>query len=137
MTMKKLIQIVCCTLVIFAFGCEKENENQTIIKITTEKTEYVVNSKIDVTIKNDLEKQAAYFKCDNVDLRPVKILKNENGVWIENEYLVNCTQMGPVGYFGVLDNAETKHDTITFFNEIGKFKLRYRFVVDNDTIDFD
>ena len=136
--MKRLIQIITFSLTIFVFSCEKENKDSTeTIKITTGKNEYVVNSKIDVTLKNDLTKQASHFKCDNVDLCPSKILKNENGAWIENEYAVVCTQMGPMGYFGSLDIAEIKHDTISLFNEVGKFKLRYRFVVDNDTLDFD
>jgi len=74
---------------------------------------------------------------DNVDIGPAIVLKNENGAWIENEYDVACTQMGPMGYFGILDIAGTKHDTISLFNEMGKFKLRYRFLVDNDTLDFD
>lgn len=64
-------------------------------------------------------------------------MKNENGLWIENEYAVACSHMEPMGYFGILDIAVTKHDTISLFNEIGKFKLRYRFVADNDTLDFD
>jgi hypothetical protein len=93
------------------------NDSTEKIKIETGKNEYVVNSKIDVTIKNDLSKQAAHFKCDNVDLCPSKIVKNENGVWIENEYAVFCTHMGPMGYFGVLNIAETKYDTISLFNE--------------------
>lgn len=135
--MKRLIQIITLSLMIFVFSCEKDNNDSENIKIITGKKEYVVNSKIDVNLKNDLNKQAYHFKCDNVDLCPAKILKNENGVWTENEYSGACTQMGPMGYFGKLDIAETKHDTISLFNEIGKFKLRYRFVVDNDTLDFD
>lgn len=138
MFMKRLIQIITLALMIFVFSCKKESIDSTEnIKIVTGKNEYVVNSKIDVTLKNDLSKQAYHFKCDNVDLCPTKILKNENGEWIESEYAVACTQMGPMGYFGVLNMAETKHDTISLFNEIGEFKLRYRFVVDNDTLDFD
>jgi hypothetical protein len=136
--MKRLIQIISLSLTIFVFSCEKESKNSTEkIKIVTGKNGYVVNSKIDVSITNYIDKQATHFKCDNVDLCPSKILKNENGVWIESEYAVACTQMGPMGYFGVLNIAETKHDTISLLNEIGKFKLRYRFVVDNDTLDFD
>lgn len=132
------IQIITLSLTIFVFSCEKESNDSTeTIKISTGKNEYVVNSKIDVTLKNDLNKQAAHFKCDNVDLCPSKILKNENGVWFENEYTVVCTQMGPMGYFGILSIAEIKHDTISLFNEVGKFKLRYRFVADNDTLEFD
>ena len=135
--MKRLIQIITLFLMIFVFSCEKESNDSANIKIVTGKNEYVVNSRIDVTLKNDLNKKANYFKCDNVDLCPAKILKNENGIWIENEYAVVCTQMGLMGYFGILDIAETKHDNISLFNEVGKFKLRYRFVVDNDTLDFD
>lgn len=135
--MKKLIQIMTFSLSIITVGCEKEDKDSLNIKIVTGKNEYVVNSKIDVTIKNDLNKQAKYFKCDNVDISPAIILKNENGKWIENDNSIICTQMGSMGYFGVLDIAETKHDTLLLFNQIGKFKLRYRFVVDNDTLDFD
>lgn len=136
--MKSLIQIITLSLMILFFSCEKEShDSKEKIRIVTGKNEYVVNSKIDVTLKNDLSKQAAHFKCDNVDLCPTKIVKNENGVWIENEYAVLCTHMGPMGYYGVLNIAETKYDTISLFNETGKFKLRYRFVVDNDTLDFD
>jgi len=135
--MKRLIKIMLCLLTVFVISCEKESKDSISIKIETGKNEYVVNSEIDVTIKNDLNKLASHFKCDNVDLCPAKILKNENGIWIENEYPVVCTQMGPMGYFGVLDLAETKHDTISLFNETGKFILRYRFVVDSDTLDFD
>ncbi|MFC0878928.1 hypothetical protein ACE01N_20205 [Saccharicrinis sp. FJH2] len=135
--MKRISWITIIILTMFAIGCEKERHDSLNIKILTGKNEYVVNSKIDVTLKNDLYKQAAHFKCDNVDLCPAIILKNENGLWIENEYAVVCTQMGPMGYLGILDIAETKHDTILLFNEVGKFKLRYKFVVDNDTLDFD
>jgi hypothetical protein len=124
-------------LTIFVIGCEKESKDSLNIKVTTGKNEYVVNSKIDVTLKNDLNKKAYYFICDNVNLSPTKILKNENGVWIDAGYDIFCITMGPMGYFGILDKDETKHDTISLFNEIGKFKLRYRFVVDNDTLDFD
>ena len=129
--------IIIFILTIFVIGCEKESKDSLTIKIETGKNEYVVNSKITVTLKNNLNKQAAHFRCDNVDICPAIILKNVNGLWTENEYSVACTQMGPMGYFGTLDIAETKQDTISLFNEIGKFKLRYRFVVDNDTLDFD
>ena len=135
--MKKVIQIVCCSLVLFAFGCQKDEENQSGIEIRTSKTNYVVNAKIPVTIESHLKIQAAYFTCDNIDLRAEKILKEENGAWVENQNLVNCTQMGPMGYFGILNQSETKKDSITLWNEVGKFKLRYRFVVDADTVDFD
>ncbi|MBK8808390.1 MAG: hypothetical protein IPO21_17885 [Bacteroidales bacterium] len=135
--MKRLIQTIFYITVVFLFGCDKEREDPTFIKITTGKSKYVVNSSIDVVLNNDLNKQATYLKCDNLDLFPVKILKKENGVWIENDYLVACTQMGPNSYIGVLDKAETKHDTVTLFNELGNFKLRYRFVADSDTLDFD
>ncbi len=138
MRMKSLVQIITLSLMIFAFSCEKESNDSTEkIKILTGKNEYVVNSKVDVTLKNGLSKQASHFKCDNVDICPSIILKKEDDKWIENEYAVLCTQMGPMGYFGILNIAETKHDTISLFNEIGRFKLRYRFVIDNDTLDFD
>lgn len=136
--MNRLIQIITLSLTIFLFNCEKESKEITErIEITTGKNEYVVNSKIDLTIKNELNKQAFYFKCVNVEVCPSKILKNVDGVWIEKEYSVVCTQMGSMGDVGVLDIGETIHDTILLFNEIGRFKLRYRFVVDNDTLDFD
>jgi hypothetical protein len=135
--MNRLIRISLFSLTIFMVACEKENTNKTDIMITTGNTEYVVNSMIDVTVKNDLKKQAAYFKCDNVDLCPAIILKNENGLWIENEYPVVCTQMGPMGYFGIIEIAETKYDTLSLFNETGLFKLKYRFVVESDTLDFE
>lgn len=138
--MKKLyliISVLSIVLIVFvSCGKEKTKDSQKII-IKTGKNEYVVNTKIDVAITNNLNNQAKHFKCDNSDLSPSKILKNKNGKWIENDYAINCTQMGPMGYFGVLDISETKHDTLSLFNEIGKFKLRYRFVVDNDTLDFD
>jgi hypothetical protein len=135
--MKRLIQILVFSLTIFLIGCEKESNDSKIIVVETGKSEYIVNSKIDVTIKNNLDKQANHFICDNTDLSPWKILKYENGTWVGKEYSFACTQMGPMGYFGVLDISESKHDTISLFNEIGKFRLRYRFVVNKDTLDFD
>ena len=135
--MKRFIQIMVFPFAILLTGCEKEGKDLITIMIETSKKEYFVNSKILVTIKNDLNKQATHFKCDNVDLVPTKILKKENGRWIENEYPVVCTQMGPMGYFGLLNIAETKHDSITLLNSIGRFKLRYRFLIDNDYMDFD
>jgi hypothetical protein len=135
--MKKYVPILVFAFTVFMTGCEKESDSSKIIIVETGKSEYIVNSKIDVTIKNNLDKQANHFICDNTDLSPCEILKYENGAWVEKEYSVACTAMGPMGYFGVLDVSESKHDTISLFNEIGKFRLRYRFVVNKDTLDFD
>jgi len=135
--MKRFIQIMVFPFAILLAGCEKEGKDLITIRIETSKKEYFVNSTILVTITNDLNKQVTHFKCDNYDLVPTKILKKENGIWIENEYEVICTQMWPMGYFGALNTAEAKHNSITLFNSIGIFKLRYRFLIDNVYMDFD
>lgn len=57
--------------------------------------------------------------------------------WIKSYYPLVCTAMGPAGFYGTLNISETKYDTITLFNETGKFKLRFRFIIDNDSLDFD
>ena len=135
--MKILIHSILFSFTIIFIGCEEVSKDPINIKIETGKNEYVVNTVIDVTLTNNSNKQAQHFKCDNSDLGPFKMLKYENGIWIENYYAILCTAMGPMGYFGVLDISETKHDTLSLYNETGKFKLRYRFIVDNDTLDFD
>ncbi|HRX30643.1 MAG: hypothetical protein H6537_06925 [Bacteroidales bacterium] len=133
--MKNFIPIMLFSLL--ALACEKETQKSPNIEITTEKSEYAINSKIAVTIRNNLDKQAYYFKCDNVDICPSEILAHENGTWTEIDNPIACTQTGPMGYWGVLTVAETKHDTILLPNETGKFKLRYKLIVENDTFNFD
>ena len=135
--MKKTIVVLISSLIFFLTGCEKENIKPLSINIETGKSEYIGSSLIDVTIKNNLNQQASHFKCDNDDLCPSKILKNENDTWVEYGYPVACTQMGTAEYFGILKIAETKHDTLSLTDEFGQFKLRYRFIVANDTLDFD
>lgn len=118
-------------------ACEKESQSREAIIIKTGKADYLVNSKIDITITNRLGKRVNHFKCDNVDIAPAKILKLDNENWIENEYPVLCTHMGPEGYIGTLEASETIHDTVWLFNEMGYYKLRYCFVSDNDTLDYE
>ncbi len=136
--MKKIILVATSFLALLVLSCEKENNDSLKnIEVLTGNDEYVVNSRIDVTLTNSLDEQAAHLSCDNADLWPEKILKYEDGAWVEYDYAVICTQVGSIGYSGVLEPGEVKNDTISMENETGNFKLRYQFVVDNDTLEFD
>jgi hypothetical protein len=136
--MKSLIETLMLSFFIFlAIECKKEDKDIKTVQVTVGKKEYIVNSKIDIIIKNDLNKPLYYLKCDNADLLPEIILEYENNQWNEIKNLPVCTQMGPMGYFGVIKEGETRKDTVILFNKIGKFKFRYIFIVDNDTLDFD
>ncbi len=129
--------ILILSLITFGFlGCKKSNDSL-FIDIKTGKNQYVVNDKIDIKLTNHLTKQANYFICDNVGLRPSKFLKYNNGIWIEYDNPAVCTAMGPAGFYGILNASETRLDTIILPSETGYFKLRYAFVVDNVTLNYD
>lgn len=136
--MGKLIKLLIVFSVLIYSRCEKiNNVESNEIKIKTGKTSYIINDKIDLILINNTNSQAKYFICDNSDLDPTWILKYDNGNWIDSYYPLVCTAWGPAGFYGTLNVSEIKLDTITLFNEIGKFKLRFRFVIGNDSIDFD
>lgn len=128
---------ISLVLLLSTTGCQKTRDEANEIRIRTGQDAYVANSPIDVAIKNNSLKPAMHFICDNVEIAPASILKKENDTWTETEYLIFCTQMGPMGYYGTLHTGQTKHDTVSLYNEIGEFKLRYRFILGQDTLNFD
>jgi hypothetical protein len=136
--MKNTVRFILIILALSSgfFGCKKSNDSLEIV-VKTGKNQYVVNDKIDVSVTNHLTKQANYFICDNVGLSPSKFLKYNNGKWTEYYYPAICTAMGPAGFYGVLNASYTKFDTLTLPSEIGQFKLRYTFIVNNDTLNYD
>lgn len=136
----KRVKLISIVLSLFFFtNCEKtETVESDTIKIRTGKANYLVNSEIDLTLINNTSSAAKHFICDNSNLAPTWIVEYDNNSWNEIEFPLLCTAMGPAGFYGILDVSEIKHDTVTLsINETGKFKLRYRFVIGNDTLDFD
>lgn len=124
--MKKINQFLIIALIILIIGCEKESKDIATISIKTGKNEYLVNSKIDITIKNNSNKQAQYIKCSDNNIQS-EIHKYYNDTWNSYYYFL-CTNQG------ILDISEIKHDTIVFLDETGKFKLRYSFIVNNEAL---
>ncbi|MBN1950241.1 MAG: hypothetical protein JW801_03505 [Bacteroidales bacterium] len=124
-------------LAILALGCERTKERVIGINIETGAAEYLVNTPVDVRLTNHLAFSANYFICDQVDLGPARIMKYQNNEWTGEEYAVVCTQMGPSGYYGVFRIGETRYDTVMLFNETGLFRFRYRFMVKEDTLEYD
>lgn len=117
-------------------SCDSEN-NSLDITIKTGKSEYISFSEVDVVISNNSSKDVNYFKCDNSDLSPSQILRYDNGKWNAEDYNVVCTSMGPSGYFGIIKGLGVKQDTVPMDMLLGKIKLRYKFLIDNDTLTID
>ncbi|MFN8208472.1 MAG: hypothetical protein U0T82_13840 [Bacteroidales bacterium] len=127
-------------LLLVSAACEKEQEPEPeppLISVRTGAKQYLVNRWIDVSITNNYPGQIRYFLCDLEDLSPTCWLKKENGNWVEYPFERLCTQMGPMGYYGIIAEDETVKDSVTLFNGIGSFKLRYSFITGEDTLDFD
>jgi hypothetical protein len=118
-------------------GCEKESDDNSVVIIRTDKSEYVVNSKMGISLKNNSEMILKHFKCDNYAIRPLKLIEKVDGNWVAEDFQTVCTQMGPVGYNGTLNVNETKNDTVNLLNTVGTYKLRYRFITETDTFDID
>ena len=134
--MKRSVVIILYFLVILFLGCKEEKDEVKNIEVLTGENEYLIGHEIDVSVINKLGKQVNYFRCDNVDFGPNEILVQEDGFWKETGFSIACTQMGLMGYWGVLSIGETQYDTLTI-SEFGIYKLRYRFVSGNDTLDVD
>lgn len=134
--MKNSLKLAGLPLFLLLLSCETENETSTLT-VNTGKGEYTYLSYVDVTLTNQSDKDAAYFTCDNVDLTPSQILHYDNGEWVVEEIPVLCTGMGPAGYFGTIEADGNKKDTVVMDMPIGRVKLRYQFVIDNDTLNFD
>lgn len=121
----------CMVLFFLIIGCAKENAKGSI-KINTEKTEYVTDEMIYITITNKLNHRASHFKCDNVDLKLSHILKYEFGTWTEEEQFYWCTQMGLTGFHGGISPSQTKYDSVEI-ETMGTYKLKYTFIISSDT----
>lgn len=134
--MKNIIRLTFLLLFLAMISCDSEN-NSLDITIKTGKSEYISFSEVDVVISNNSSNDVNYFKCDNSDLSPSQILRYDNGKWIAEDYYVVCTSMGPSGYFGILKGLGVKQDTVPMGMLLGKIKLRYKFLIDNDTLTID
>ena len=105
------------------------------ISITTTQMEYPMNSHIGVIIRNNLNVPAKYTKCQDLGITPVSYLIYDNGTWTEKSYQVSCLQRDE--YAGTLNPGQEYQDSIILRDELGRCKVRYRFVVADDTLDFD
>ena len=135
--MSRSIKSLFIFLTLCLVSCEK-SDKMGFVDIKTGKTDYSINTKIGVTFSNYLGCKANYAICNNSGPLPTEILIYKNGNWVDSTYYTICTAIGPSGYFGVINMAEIKHDTLILVNyTTGKFKLRYPFVVNKDTLHFD
>ena len=134
--MKNFIRLTFLSFILLMVSCDSDI-NKLDIVIKTGEIYYMEFSEVDVTITNNSSRDLYYFKCDNVDLSPSQILRYDNGKWIAVDYNVVCTDMGPSGYFGVLKGLGLKQDTVPLDRYLGKIKLRYKFMIDKDTLTID
>ena len=126
------------TLIFLINGCEKADEiDKTIkkIEIVTDKNFYNSQEMINASITNQLSDTAYHFKCDNHDLRVNYIVKKESDTWVEEDYPLVCTTMGPSGFWGVIIPSQTKNDSLKIDSQ-GKYKLKYTFIINSDTTDY-
>ena len=120
-------------LFILLVQCKREEVVTKTIEIKTDKTEYQIFEQISLIITNHLEKEASHFSCDQIDIAPSHLVEKDNSEnWIENELTYNCTHVGPMGYFGTLLSSAIKNDS-TSIEETGTYKLKYTFIIENDT----
>ena len=116
-------------LLFLSFLACDADEDELQILVETDKTEYLVNEDIQVSISNLSEKSAYYFRCDNVDLSPSHILRFEKIRWQEEEQFYLCTFRGPSGFIGSLAQGSTEID-LTSLEKRGMYRLRYEFKID-------
>jgi hypothetical protein len=135
--MKTLNAVLVSSIIIFASGCEKTtmntNESEKEIVVSTDKKVYSSGEKIAIEVLNKTKNEWNHFKCDNVNIAPDKISKFHSGIWLEFDYFVICTTMGPAGYFALIEPMEMIKDTL-MIEEIGKYKLRFKFIAGSDTL---
>lgn len=138
-TMKLLLFLIASSFVMGQIKTqEKATMNEDAITIRTDQSDYKTNSDIAFEFTKKIKKEAFFFVCDNnQSLHPSKVLKYDSGKWIESVAFRICTAMWPSGYFGKIDRKSTQFRAWYKFTEKGKFKLRYRFIIDRDTLDFD
>ena len=147
-SMKKYHRIfIFLTLILMIFGCTKELLNKQdisiestktkhsnkIIKIHTDKNIYSPGEMIHVKIKSNLSQTAYHYSCDDVNLKPSHILSYVNGKWQEEAKYYICTTLGPMGFWGKLENIYAKEDSL-YINKKGLFTLKYTFIVEPDTL---
>lgn len=104
-------------------------EDELLILVETDQSDYLVNEDIQVNISNLSERNATYFRCDNVDLTPSHILRFEKVRWQAEEQFFLCTFRGPSGFIGSLTQGATEIDLISM-QKRGIYQLRYEFEID-------
>ena len=125
-------------LVICFSNCEVEFEtstNSNDFTVETNETAYLVGDDININITNDIDETAYHYICDNSDLSYDQILRQTEDDWTEESNVVVCTTMGPMGFFGSLEQHEMKNETIQLDVE-GAYKLKYTFIMNADTISY-
>ncbi len=133
--MKILNPVLVSIIIIFSLSCEKTTTNtiESEIVISTDEKIYSSNEKIAFEVLNKTENAWTHFICDNVNIAPDKIVKFHTGTWLEFDYFVICTAMGPAGYFGILEPMDMINDSL-MIEEIGRYKLRFKFIAESDTL---